>query len=600
MLASQGVGATTLQEAVQLTINSNPDIAIVVNDRIAIDEELNQARGLYLPQVDAAAGIGKEHTNDRNTRLLNAPGGALAPGGNTLGGGDFDGRSGKGGLTLTREELRITVQQRVFDGLETANTIRREKARIESAARRIFENSEFIGLDAVGAFVEVLRQQDLVAIAQSNLDTHLGIQASLEEQLAAGAGRVADVTQTQARVSLARNSLTQAMNEQRDAAANYARIVGQFPDSLEDFVFPEDALPPDLETAVLMVSNNNPTEHIFEADVRAAEAEVGLAEVPMYPIISIEGDIERNRGRDGIDAFEFNQQGLLRLRWNLFRGGIDLANRREALARVSESKSRRYQAFLDAQREVRLSWYELESNRQQVEDLNAAVQFNVETRDAYIQQFDVGQRTLLDVLDVENELFVSRGLLVTANRNTELAGFRILALNGVLLSTLGVSPPGEAVVDHPSWWESVTTTFHRADEQSLQDAVYAEDEVGEPVDDTLATESDVEHDQAEIEPATIEDGSGEATGETEAAPAEQPDEAILPATDETENQAEIETPEAVEDDQAGLELGVDDGDSQELSQLPPQETVAEDDSSRGWWALDEDADVERTESFNSR
>ena len=107
-----------------------------------------------------------------------------------------------------------------------------------------------------------------------------------------------------------------------------------------------------------------------------------------------------------------------------------------------------------------MSWYELESNRQQVEDLNAAVQFNVETRDAYIQQFDVGQRTLLDVLDVENELFVSRGLLVTANRNTELAGFRILALNGSLLSTLGVSPPGEAVVDHPNWWESVTDTFH--------------------------------------------------------------------------------------------------------------------------------------------
>jgi adhesin transport system outer membrane protein len=104
---------------------------------------------------------------------------------------------------------------------------------------------------------------------------------------------------------------------------------------------------------------------------------------------------------------------------------------------------------------MRNSWFALESNKQRVEDLTAAVQFNIETRDAYVEQFDVAQRTLLDVLDAENELFVSRGQLVTAEINEILAGYRILALGGQLLATLAISAPEQAVVEHKSWNEAV-------------------------------------------------------------------------------------------------------------------------------------------------
>lgn len=422
--------ALTLTEAVELAIQTNPNIGIVAANREAVDEELTQARGLYLPQVDLAAGIGKERTNDVGTRA------------------DVDNEDA---LTLTRQEFSVTLQQRLFDGFEASNTVEREKSRIESAARRVHENSEVLALDVIGAYMEVLRQRELVRLAEENLGVHQQILGSLEQRLRGGAGSSADVAQTNARISRSRATVTQTLQDLRVAEATFTRIIGQFPDSLSAPDFPSGVLPGDLDSAVDMAGKGNLTKKIFDADVRTAEAEVDLSEAPFYPSINIEAESVYNDGRDAIDTYEFNNQVMLRLSWNLFRGGIDRANRQEQLARLRESKNRRLAAFLDAEQEMRTSWFELESARQQVEDYTSAVQFNTETRNSYSQQFEVAQRTLLDVLDAENELFVSRGQLVTAQTNEVLASYRVLAVAGQLLPTLGVSAPEQAVVSIPSW-----------------------------------------------------------------------------------------------------------------------------------------------------
>jgi len=427
--------AVTLSEAVTLALSSNPDIGIVASNRKAVDEELKQARGLWLPQIDAAAGIGRERTNDRSTRAL--------------------ANLSNDELTLTRQEASLTLQQRIFDGFEANSTIEREKARVESAARRVAENSEFLALDAVGAYLEVVRQRELVRLAEQNLNIHLTILDAVRQRLAGGGGSRADVVQTEARAARARATLTQSLNDLRDSEAVFTRVVGQYPDELQAVEFPSGVLPADIDAAVGQAGSNNPTTKIFEADVRSSSAEVSLAESPFYPSITLEAETEYNDGRDGINTYEFNSQVMFRLRWNLFRGGIDRAARQEALARLSENKNRRMRSFVEAQREMRQSWFALEANRQRVEDLSDAVKFNMETRDAYRQQFEVAQRTLLDVLDAENELFVSSGQLVTAQTNELIASYRILAVGGQLLETLDVAAPKQAVVENSTWFEGL-------------------------------------------------------------------------------------------------------------------------------------------------
>ncbi len=436
--AATSTFAMSVSEAVDLAVSTNPDIGIVASNREAVDEELRQARGLWLPQIDAAAGIGKERTDDRTTRASAA--------------------NSDGTRTLTRQEASITLQQRIFDGFEANSTIDREKSRVESASRRVEENAEFLALDAVGAYLEVVRQRELVRLAETNLEVHLTILDAVRQRQSGGGGSRADVVQTEARAARSRATLTQSLNDLRDGEAVFTRTVGQFPDNLEPVEFPQGVLPPDLETAVSLAGSNNPTTKIFEADVRSSNAEVSLTEAPFYPSVTLEAETEYNDGRDGIQTYEFNNQVMLRLRWNLFRGGIDRAARQEALSRVAENKNRRLRSYLEAQREMRQSWFAYEANRQRVEDLSDAVQFNIETRDAYRQQFEVAQRTLLDVLDAENELFVSSGQLVTAQTNELLASYRILAVGGLLLDTLDVRAPEQAVVDNKSWLDGLSPT----------------------------------------------------------------------------------------------------------------------------------------------
>ena len=426
--------AMSLQEAVEQAIATNPDIGVVASNREAVDQELRQARGLYLPQIDFAAGIGIENFNDSTSRANN-----------------------NGGTeTTNRRETSLTLQQRLFDGFEAGATVEREQARVESAANRVFENSAVLALDAIGAYLEVLRQRDLVKLAEENVAYHQQVLAAQRERLRGGGGSEADVNQTEARTARADNTLIETLNDLRDAEAIFTRIVGSFPGN--DLTYPEfpgGSLPENLDDAVQLAVRNNNTTKIFEADVRTAEAEVELSEVPFYPAISLEAQSEYNDGTSALDTYEFNNQLMVRVRWNLFRGGIDRAARQEALFRLTESKNRRYQSVLESQQEMRTSWFALEAARDSIEALETARDFNRSTLDAYEQQFEVAQRTLLDVLDAENELFVSEGQLVTAQTNEQLASYRVLGVGGVLLETLGVSAPEQAVVEQKSWAEGL-------------------------------------------------------------------------------------------------------------------------------------------------
>ena len=416
----------------RISLATNPDIGVVASNREAVDEELRQARGLYLPQIDGEAGIGREMHDDLTNR-----------------------RRDKDDDWHTREEASATLIQRLFTGFETQYTVARDKARVQSAASRVFENSEFLALDTVGAYYEVLRQRELVNLSDENVRIHIGIVDSIREQLAGGGGSRADLAQSESRLARARSTLAQTLTDLRDAEAFYTRVVGQFPDDLSMPEFDLALMPEDLNQAMGWVNDDNPTVEIFEADVRTAEAEVGITEAPFYPQVNFEAQTAWTDNAQSNDSQEWNNQLMFRVRWNLFRGGIDRAARQEALARMNEAKNRRQASLVDAQQEMRNSWFALEGNRQQVEDLTDAVQFSRETRDAYREQFDVAQRTLLDVLDAENELFVSRGQLVTSEVNETLASYRILALGGQLLKSLGVPAPEQAVVVEETWAEDV-------------------------------------------------------------------------------------------------------------------------------------------------
>lgn len=433
-VAPTPAGAISLEDAVRLTVTSNPEVGAASANRDAILHELRQARGLWLPRVDLELGIGPEATSRPSYRTDTTD-------------GDWE--------EEIRKESSLVIRQRIFDGFEADSEIERQKARLEAASRRVAERSEFLGLDTVNAYLEILRLQELLALAQENIAAHERILGLMRERVEGGAGNESDITQTETRLSRARVTYAETKEQLQNTMASFARLVGQAPASLQLPSFNMAYMPASLGEALELVSRQNPTLKIFEADVETAKAEVELAESEFYPEVFVEARSGLSEDVDGVGGWDSGHSLMLRLQWNLYSGGIDSAARQEALKRESEAKMVRFSTHLNAREEMERSWNFFNSARSRRQDLEDAVRTAQTTRDAYLEQFSVGQRTLLDVLDSENELFNTRSQLASASNNELFAKYRVIALTGDLLKSMGIEAPEQANGQSPSFNEQV-------------------------------------------------------------------------------------------------------------------------------------------------
>jgi adhesin transport system outer membrane protein len=425
------VAAVTLEESVEATLLTNPEVGVVQADREAIDQELRQARAEYLPSIDLRGAAGPEYSDNPSTRnrVTRPPG-------------------GDDGTTLMRWESQITLSQMLFDGFATRSEVERQLSRIDSAAHRVQEAAEFIALDAIEAHLEVLRNQVLVELADENLAEHLRILGLVRDLEGEGASSIADVRQSEARVAAAQNALATARGNLLDAEALYISVVGFAPETLEDPVVPYPAVPESQEAAAALAVVDSPTVLIAHADIDVAKAELRGSRAGYYPRLDLEAGAAANDNLDGVRGRDIEAQALLVLRYNLFRGGADIAREREAFARVREAREALRQAQRSAAEEARIAYNALVTANARVEALRAAVEAQRATRDVYAQQFDLGQRSLLDLLDAQNELFIARSNLVTAEFTEIFGVYRVLTVIGDLLMTLDVDRPKESISIH--------------------------------------------------------------------------------------------------------------------------------------------------------
>jgi outer membrane protein, adhesin transport system len=416
--------ATTVQESIQAALSTNPEVGVVAADREAIEQELRQARAEYLPSIDVRGAAGPEYTDSPTTRNRDNEGDTA---------------------TLLRLESQVTLTQMLFDGFATQSEVQRQIARIDSASYRVQEAAEFIALDAVEAHLDVLRNQALVELARENLEQHrriLGQVRQLEDQ---GAGSIGDVRQTESRLAEAQSSLAVAQGNLRDAEAFYRAVVGSPPVDLEEGTAPVFALPESPDASAAAASVASPTVQLANADIDVAQAELRGARAGYYPNLDLELGAAAGDNLDGLEGRDVNAQALLVLRYNLFRGGGDIAREREAFLRVKEARENLRVAQRDAEQEARVAYHALTTARARLEALSAGVDAQRSTRDIYAQQFDLGQRGLLDLLDAENELFIDRSNLVTATFTERFAVYRVLAVIGSMLDTLEIDRPAQAI-----------------------------------------------------------------------------------------------------------------------------------------------------------
>ena len=416
--AAGGDKNVTLTDAVTKGMITNPEYGIVANDRRAVDNELKQAKALWSPSIDFLAETGYEHTDTETIDSEN----------------------------LWRNRASLTLTQLLFDGYGTRSEIRRQTARVNSTASRVDEVAEFVGLDITQAFLEVLRQRDLLAISQSNVEDHLKILETIRHGVEAGTVTDGDVAQADARLASARANMASIQQELRNAEALYIREAGDMPENLIFPDIPRKELSGDLEEMVRKAVTNSPTLNVFEADIDVAKAEYEGSGSTLFPQVDFEMNGTVGNDVSGIEGDETRASALFVMNWNLFRGGADKARQQEFIYRHALAKERRADAARQVEQDVRDTWAGIVSSSQRAEQFQKQAKANEKVVAVYLDQFSLDRRTLLDVLDAQNELFVSRSSHVNALYTEMFGVFRMLALQGRLLENIDVETPREAHV----------------------------------------------------------------------------------------------------------------------------------------------------------
>lgn len=423
-LIAAPASAVDLREAVQSALGNNPEINQAAANRTAIDEERRQAQGLYGPRISVEGSVGARRLENGTRRSL-----------------------GIADDTLYPLEADLTAEQVLIDFGRNRAELSRQASRADGAAYRVEERSEFVALQVSRSYIDYLLQQRIVAAAQDNLSFHERLVGDLREGVARGSISLADQQQAEERLQAARARLTEAQEEQENAAIAFHRVAGV---PIGQATMPPDIasnLPPNLDNAVDLARDNNPRVLEALADLDAASAVADGARAELAPRISAEG---RVRIGDDIDGFRGNTEDYLArivARWTIFSSGVNQARVREADSRESEQRFRLHQAGREAEADARTSWNRLESQTRLVGELEQQSRVSDDLLISYREQFNVGRRSLLDVLDAQNTRYNVQVQTETARLAQLFAQYRVLAATNRLLEALNVTPNAASTAD---------------------------------------------------------------------------------------------------------------------------------------------------------
>lgn len=411
--ASLTVSAQTLEQAVSLTLINNPEIKAAFNEYQSKYYDAEASGGAYLPQIDLDAGIGYEHV-DLASGIEN---------------------------DLTRKEATLSLTQLLWDGSATLNDMDRTAADAESVRFQLLADASDMALDVARIYLDATKAFDVLQLSEANLAVHKKIHSDIKRRVESGIGSTADLSQVEARIAKAHGNLIAAQNNLFDTHTQFKRIVGQTPQGL---VFPradENALPYTIGQALELANQYHPVIKISLVDVDSARFQYEQSKGVNYPTVSVEAAQIWRDNAGGIPGESDEFSAMLRLRYNLFSGGSDADRTESAAYQLNKAKDLRDRTYRSVEEGLRLSWSALDLTVQQKEFLSDHVDSASETVIAYEKQYKLGKRTLLDVLNTENELFEARKGYLDAKYQEQFAKYRVLNATGGLLDALRVDTP---------------------------------------------------------------------------------------------------------------------------------------------------------------
>lgn len=416
----QANDVSSIHQAIEHAALNNPSILASWHAFEAANQGVRVAKGGYLPSVDLNGEIGTERIEDTQ---------------------NFKD-------TFDTSSVRFTITQMLFDGFATKHEVAKQGF-IKLARYYDFKQaSEEVALETAQAYLDVQRYRKLVNLAQENLDQHRSYHRDIEERVNSGVGRGVDLEQASARLALAESNLLTEITNLHDVSTRFYRLVGLFPaDNIQAVDITKSLIPANRTEALEQAFSSNPQLNASIENIRASQAETRVRNSPMMPRFDLRFRKQIDDNDRGISG-QYDEEAIeLVMTYNLYRGGSDKARKRQASYLFFEAMENRERICRDVRQTVSIAYNDIESQQRLIGFLERNARSISKARSAYKKQFDIGQRTLLDLLDTENEYFEVRRTLTNAKSELDLAYVRTLAGMGLLLNALDINGVGQDTLE---------------------------------------------------------------------------------------------------------------------------------------------------------
>lgn len=404
--------SSTLKEIAQQAVLNSPEVTSKWHNLRAAEEEIGVARGGYFPRVDLTAGGGRETL--RQPPLNNRE-------------------------NYTRSGYLLSLNQMLFDGFATRNEVRKlDKARLVRYYE-LLDASENVALEASRAYLDVLRYRFLVNLAEDNYVQHKATYEQLLRRTQSGVGRRVDLEQAGSRLALAEVNLTTETANLHDVTARYQRLVNsQPPRIISPPALVSSNYPARPKDALDTLHQKNPALLAAVENIEAAQYDINARRAAYSPKLDFRARTDNTDNYLGVNGERNFNVAELVVSWNLFNGGSDRAREKQTIEKKNIALDLREKACRDTRQTLLIAYNDVQRLREQASFLVMQVNLLEKTRDAYRDQYNIGQRTLLDLLDTENELLTARRSAVNADTDLTLSYLRTYAGMGTLLEVLGL------------------------------------------------------------------------------------------------------------------------------------------------------------------
>ena len=414
----------SIDEFVRNSIETHPQIKVKKEELEAQKESLKVVRSGYLPSVDLSYSAGPEVTKTIVNQRKKAD--------------------------LTRQEASASLKWNLFSGLDTMYGMKEQKALILSADDNVKESANTLAIEAVKAYIDLLKTQELFKIAKENVDVHEKYLQQIKTKVDAGVGRSSDYKQTLSRLEHAKSTMLLTKQNFENAIYSFQRILPGNVD-VKNLQQPTiGKLPADkLEELIKLAMKNNPTILVSQDNIEAAKAAVTRSNAPYYPTADIVAKSYWNKNVHGVSTSSSNPfvskydedsgyNALLVFNYNIFNGLSDSAKKQISQHRLLKQNS----TLVDSKRYIKaytsIAYQTYILTKEQLTHIDSNIKASADTVSDYRKENALGRRSIIDLLNIELEYNAARNRKVTAKYDNILSYYQILSYTGKILEEMNV------------------------------------------------------------------------------------------------------------------------------------------------------------------